>query len=159
MSKLREYGAEGTSHSWFTCYLTNREQFCYFDRSTSSKSSIECGIPQGSFLEPLLFILYINDFENGLKSTIPNIYADDTCVNIASETLNELLTDLKDELDNVSNGMRINKLSLNSSKSEFVVIGQRRQLDKIGNDLPDLVLNDEIIKRVDKTRDQHRRRP
>ena len=82
--KLREYGAEGTSHSWFTSYLTNREQFCYFDGSTSSKSSIECGIPQGSCLGPLLFILYINDFENCLKSMIPNMYADDTCVNIAS---------------------------------------------------------------------------
>ena len=43
MSKLREYGAEGASHSWLTSYLTNREQFCYFDGSTSSKSSIECG--------------------------------------------------------------------------------------------------------------------
>ena len=150
--KLREYGAEGTSHSWFTSYLTNREQFCYFDGSTSSKSSIECGIPQGSCLGPLLFILYINDFENCLKSTIPNMYADDTCVNIASENLNELLIDLKNELENISNWMRINKLSLNASKSEYMVIGHWRQLNKIGNDLPDLVLNNEVIKRADKTK-------
>ena len=88
LSKLRECGAEGTSHSWFTSYLTNREQFCYFDGSTSSKSSIRSGIPQGSCLGPLLFILYINDFENCLKGTVPNMYADDTCVNIASENLN-----------------------------------------------------------------------
>ena len=110
LSKLQEYGAEGASHGWFTSYLTNREQFCYFDGSTSSKSSIECGIPQGSCLGPLLFVLYINDFENCLKSTIPNMYADDTCVNIASENLNELLADLKNELENVSNWIRINKL-------------------------------------------------
>ena len=56
------------------------------------------------------------------------MYADDTCVNIASENLNELLTDLKNELENVSNWMRINKLSLNASKSEYMVIGHRRQL-------------------------------
>ena len=128
------------------------EQFCYFDGSTSSKSSIECGIPQGSCLGPLLFIVYSNDFENCLKSTIPNMYADDTCVNIASENQNELLTDLKNELENVSNWMRINKLSVNASKSEYMVIGHWRQLNKIGNDLPDLVLNNEVIKRVDKTK-------
>ena len=62
------------------------------------------------------FVLYINDFENFLKSTIPNMYADDTCVNIASENMNELQTDLKNELENVSNWMMINKLSLNASK-------------------------------------------
>ena len=90
--------------------------------------------------------------ENCLKSTIPNMYADDTCVNIASENLNELLKDLKNELQNVSNWMRINKLSLNASKSEYMVIGHRRQLNKIGNDLPDLVLNNEIIQRIDKTK-------
>ena len=65
-SKLREYGAEGASHSWLTSYLTNSEQFCYFDGSTSSKSSIECAIPQRLCLGPLLFILCINDFENCL---------------------------------------------------------------------------------------------
>ena len=97
-------------------------------------------------------MLYINDFQNCLKSTIPNMYADDTCMNIASENLKELQTDLKNELDNVSNWIRINKLSLNASKSEYMVIGHRRQLNEIGNDLPDLVLNDEIIKRVDKTK-------
>ena len=57
------------------------------------------------------------------------MYADDTCVNIASENLNELLT----ELENISNWMRINKLSLNTTKSEYMVIGHRRQQNKVGN--------------------------
>ena len=61
-------------------------------------------------------------------------------------------TDLKNELESVSNWMRINKLSLNCSKSEYMVIGHRRQLNKIGNDLPDLVLNSEVITRVDTTK-------
>ena len=78
------------------------------------------------------------------------MYADDTCVNIASENLNELLTDLKNELENISNWMGINKLSLDTSKSEYMVIGHRRQLNKLGNDLPDFLLDNEVIKRVDK---------
>ena len=152
LSKLREYGAEGTSLSWFTSYLTNREQFCYFDGSTSSKSSIKCGIPQGSCLGPLLFILYINDFENCLKRMNRNMYADDTRVNIASDKLKVLLTDLKNELENISNWMRTNKLSLNASKSEYMVIGHRQQLNRVDDDLHDLVLNNEVIKRIDKTK-------
>ena len=125
LSKLREYGAEGTSHNWFTSYLTTRKQFYYFDGFTSSTSGIRCSIPQDSWLGPFLFILFINDFENCLKRTVPNMYADDTCGNIALENLNELLTDLKNGLENISNWIRINKLSLNTSKSEYMVIGQR----------------------------------
>ena len=101
LSKLQEYGAEDTFQNWFTSYLTNREQFYYFDGSSSSKNKFECGIPQGSCLGPLLFILYIDDFENCQENMISNIYTDDTdtSVNIASENLNELLTGLKNELD------------------------------------------------------------
>ena len=78
------------------------------------------------------------------------MYADDTCVTIASEKLNDLITDVKNELENVSNCVRINKLSLNSSKSEFMVLGHRRKLSRVGNELSNLVLNDEVIKRVEK---------
>ena len=78
---------------------------------------MKCGIPQGSSLGPLLFLLYVNDFENCLEYMTPNMYADDTCVTIASENLNHLITDVNNELENISNWMRINKLSLNASKS------------------------------------------
>ena len=78
------------------------------------------------------------------------MYADDTCLNIASGGLDELLTNLKNELENASNWMNIDKLSLNASRSEYMVIGHRQLLNQTGNDLPDLVLNNEVMKRVDK---------
>ena len=78
------------------------------------------------------------------------MYADDTYVTIASENLNGLIADVKNELENISKWMRINKLSLNASKSEFMVVGHRRKLNRIGNELPNLFLNNEVLKRIEK---------
>ena len=126
--KLLKCGIESTSYSWFTSYLTNGEQFCYCDGANSSKSILKNGIPQGSSLGPLLFLLYINDFENCLEIDDP----------------------LKNEMENISNWMRTNKLSLNARKSEFIVVGHRRMLNRVGNELPNVVLNNEVIKRFEK---------
>ena len=78
------------------------------------------------------------------------MYANDTCVTIASEILNDLITDLKNELEYISNWMSINKLSLNVSMSEFIVVGHRRKLNWVGDELPHLDFNSEAIKRVEK---------
>ena len=134
----------------FTSYLTNREEFCHGDGANSSRDILKFGIPQDSCLGPLLFLLYVNDFENCLEYMTPNMYADDTCVTIASENLNDLVRDVKNELENISNWMRINKLNLNVSKSEFMVVGHRRKLNKVGNEVSNIVLNNEVIKRVAK---------
>ena len=79
------------------------------------------------------------------------MYAEDTCVRVASESLNQLLTALKNELGNISNWMRINKLSYKSNKSEHMVIGHRGKLNNVGVILPDLVHN-QVIKRVNKAK-------
>ena len=118
--KLGKYGIRSTSYNWFTSCLTNREQFCHLDNS--SRDILKFGIPHGSCLGPLLFLLHVNDFENCLEYMTPNGYADDTCVTIASENLDDQITDVKNELETISNWMRINKPSLNASKSEFMVV-------------------------------------
>ena len=96
--KLRKYGIESTSYNWFTSYLTNKEQFCHWDAATSSRDLLKCGIPQGSCVGPLLFLLYVNDSENCMEYITPNMYADDTCVTIASENLKDLIADVKNKL-------------------------------------------------------------
>ena len=80
----------------------------------------------------------------------PNMYADDKCVTIASENLNDLITDLKSELENISNWMRINVLSLNASQSEFTAVVHRRKLCRVGVGLSNLVLNNDVLKWVEK---------
>ena len=97
-----------------------------------------------------MFLLYINDVENCLEYMTPNMYTDDTCVTIASKNLNDLITDLKNELENIPDWLRISKLSLNKIKSKFMVLGHRRKLNWVGDKLLDLVINNQVFKRMEK---------
>ena len=74
----RCYGIAGTAHNWFSSYLSNCSQYCQVDGNLSQPSSVLGGIPQGSILGPLLFLLYINDLPNCLSDTECNMFADDT---------------------------------------------------------------------------------
>ena len=131
LSKLSALGVTGKEHCWFTSYLQNREQFCCIDGQKSSTSSIECGIHQGSCLRPLLFIIYVNDFERCLRVATPNMYADNTSITCSSTDSDTLLRNMNNEMANVAEWMRLNKLSLNADKSEFMVIGHSRQQNNL----------------------------
>ena len=150
LSKLSAYGVTDLAHGWFTSYLAGREQYCYVEGKSSNKRLVQCGIPQGSCLGPLLFIIYMNDFEKCLKKSKPNMYADDTSISYASNEINELFNEIKGELDLVSSWMRQNKLSLNAEKSEFMLIGHPKQLNK-AKDFPDLEVQDQKLCRAQKT--------
>ena len=78
LSKLNKYGIEDMENMWFKSYLNNRNQKCFVNGYLSQNRSLACGIPQGTILGPLLFILYINDLPNCLSYTQPRMYADDT---------------------------------------------------------------------------------
>ena len=87
LSKLRSYGITGTLWRWFDAYLNNRTQSMYvrINNTLSHSVNVTSGVPQGSILGPLLFVLYINDLSNCLSSTLPFIYADDTkCIKAIS---------------------------------------------------------------------------
>ena len=78
LSKLSLYGINGIAHQWFQSYLEDRTQMCSINGHLSSSCSLSCGVPQGTVLEPLLFLLYINDLPNCLSNSEPRMYADDT---------------------------------------------------------------------------------
>ena len=94
------YGIRGIPGNWFKSYLHNRQQCCSLNGKESKKREVTCGIPQASCLGPLLFILYLNDFERCLKYSKANIYADDTNITIASNNKENLVADAQAELHN-----------------------------------------------------------
>ena len=78
LRKLSHYGTKNNEHKWFLSYLGNRRQCCRVNGITSDVENITCGVPQGSFLGPLPFLLYINDLTFALKCSKVTMYADDT---------------------------------------------------------------------------------
>ena len=77
LSKL-DYGIQGISNNWFKSYLSNRKQFFSITGYDSGLAEINCGVPQGSVLGPLLFLLYINDPNQAIKFCKVHHFADDT---------------------------------------------------------------------------------
>ena len=106
LSKIGKYGITQNELAWFTSYITDRKQYCYLGGKNSKKQKVTCGIPQGSCLGPLLFILYTNDFENSLSTFYPNMYADDTSISASSENPVQLIEYLKRELEGVMDWLR-----------------------------------------------------
>ena len=152
IKKLGAYGIRGISGGWLTSFLTSRKQFCSVNGQKSEASLETCGIPQGSCLGPLLFIIYLNDFEQCLEFSRDSMYADDTHVTLTSSNTDDLLTNAHKELRNISEWMRINKISASPKKTDYMIfIGYPRRTNKVEISEP-LNLNDSEIKRVAKTK-------
>ena len=75
---LSTYGISEKENSWLKSYLSNRNQYVDLNGSSSNYEKVTCGVPQGSILGPLLFILYINDMHRALEKCITHHFADDT---------------------------------------------------------------------------------
>ena len=128
LSKMNLYRIRGIALDWFRSYLTNRTERCLVNGSLSRICSLKCGVPQGTILGPLLFLIYINDLPNCLTSCQPRMYADDTHITYADVDVNSIQLNLNHDLGNLNKWLISNKLALNTAKTEFMLIGY--DLDK-----------------------------
>ena len=151
LQKLKFYGIEHETLKWFQSYLDDRQQLCSVNRHMSDLRAVSCGVPQGSNLGPLLFLIYINDLPNCLNAASPRMFADDTNISFAAPTLSELENVLNRELRNVNLWLKVNKLSLNIAKTECMVIGSRQRLNVNTDGNINIAINDQPIKKVKET--------
>ena len=148
LAKLYHHGFRGVSQKWLENYLTCRKQFVSYNSGKSGNEDIKCGVPQGSILGPLLFILYMNDicYMSKLLKTI--LFADDTTCFYSHKDVKTLCETVNSELKEVCNWFKANKLFLNAKKTNLMFLGTRFQT-KNKDDRFDIYLNGCKLSRVE----------
>ena len=127
LQKLKFYGIRGNAFDWFTSYLSHRVQYVALEDYNSDRYFIKCGVPQGSVLGPLLFLIYINDLPKNLSHCKSILFADDANIFRKSKHLSELFNLVNEDLKLVADWFNSNRLSLNIAKTHYVIFKPNKQ--------------------------------
>ena len=121
LAKLDYYGIRGVTNNWFRSYLSNRKQFVSVNNVESDTATMHYGVPQGSVLGPLLFLIYINDLHKAIKYSTTCHFADDTAILYPNQSLKQLQKHVNIDLKLLCKWLKANKISLNASKTELMI--------------------------------------
>ncbi len=127
LKKLEHYGIRDTALAWFESYLNNCRQLVSINGYSSLLRDITCGVPQGSVLGPLLFLIYSNDLPNATSVLSFFLFADDTNIYLEADVLDGLIRSINKELCKVKSWLDCNKLAINIDKTNFVLFHSPRK--------------------------------
>ena len=159
LDKLTFYGILDTELQWFRSYLTNRRQYVKYNNFDSSLKRVNYGVPQGSAVSPVLFLIYINDIVECFHGSKCVLYADDTSVFVESDDISELYTLGNEAVSSYNFWFVANRLTVNKSKTLHVIF--RRKQKRVPAHSNILRLDDATIRMVENIRflgvllDQH----
>ena len=128
LKKLEHYGVRGLAIKWFTSYLTGRKQYTSVNNASSQVKEIFYGVPQGSVLGPLLFLIYINDLNQAIKFSYIRHFADDTNILYRDKSLKKINQRINFDLKNIDEWLRANRIELNAKKTEIVLFRSPRKI-------------------------------
>ena len=131
IEKLEHYGIRGNELNWFETYVFGRKQYVEIDGKLSNPLTTVCGVPQGSTLGPLLFLLYINDMPNCSDILNFRLFADDTKAFLSHSDLSEIQLILNSEIPKLNSWLSANRLSLNVSKTHFLIYKPPNKIEPI----------------------------
>ena len=146
--KLEHYGVRGLPLKWLRCYLTERTQYTAVNGVESSSSPIKYGVPQGSVLGPLLFLVYVNDISAATPQHKLRLFADDSNVFITTKNPATLKGKMTEAIKNLSNWFAANKLTSNMKKTAYTVFSK----DKLPESLQSIIFEGVTIKHADSTK-------
>ena len=132
LAKLNHYGIHGVSNDWSKSYLSNRHQYVSKNEYESGLAAINCGVPQGSVLDSLLFLLYINDLNQAMKFCTVHHFADDTNLLCLSDSIKILNKQVNADLKHLVNWLNAYKISLNLKKTGMIIF--KSKLKKLEGD-------------------------
>jgi len=143
IAKLDHLGIRGQALEWFRSYLSDREQYVSVEGSCSTRALVRTGVPQGSILGPLLFLLYINDMSKCTRNLQFVHFADDTTVFNSGSNIADVVNEMNAELTRIADWLKANRLSLNVGKTTYMIISDGEMLD-----VPAVRIGDRNIIRV-----------
>ena len=149
LKKLAHYGFRGIPNKWFENYLRDRTQYTVINGVSSSESTLFTGVPQGSVLGPILFLILINDLANISDKLFTILFADDTTFQISSNNLRELYNMANQELIKASDWFKANKLTLNISKTKYILF-RSKTLEHLDLSQLDIQIDGQSVERVGK---------